>query len=584
MKKEKLNLKDALKNLKLTVQYIKPYKGLFILEIIITLISTVLGVIIPLLSAKTILYLTEGKLNILLVIATITLIFEVTTVIFQNLNNLIFTKIFEKINLSIQSNLIKEIFKLETEEFDKNNTGVFIQRLKVDAREISTIFTSLNTSIFSAISSIGVLITIFILNKIMFLFLIFGMICNFIIKEQRVVKLTNIRKKYKEIDETTTGIVNEFIRGIRDIKVLNCKDNSIEQITDNINKSIDNKIESAKISFRFNVWADNFYAIFKFLFIALGCFLVNINNLTIENFVIIYMYKNDSLYLINEIIRIIDSLEDFNISASRVFEFINSQKYKKEHYGNVHIKEFKGSITFNNVNFSYNPKNKVLKNMNFKINPNETIGFVGKSGAGKTTVLSLINKMYNVNDNMIFLDNYDINTLDESSITNNITLVTQNPYIFNMSIKDNLKIVSKKASLSKIKEVCKIACIHDFIMSLPDKYDTKIGEGGVALSGGQRQRIAIARALLRNTKIILFDEATSALDNETQKKIQEAINNMKGEYTILIIAHRFSTILNSDKIMVLDNGKITAEGTHEELLKKSKEYKKLYESELKKDK
>lgn len=582
MKKEKLNLKDALKNLKLTVQYIKPYKGLFILEIIITLISTVLGVIIPLLSAKTILYLTEGKLNILLVIATITLIFEVTTVIFQNLNNLIFTKIFEKINLSIQSNLIKEIFKLETEEFDKNNTGVFIQRLKVDAREISTIFTSLNTSIFSAISSIGVLITIFILNKIMFLFLIFGMICNFIIKEQRVVKLTNIRKKYKEIDETTTGIVNEFIRGIRDIKVLNCKDNSIEQITDNINKSIDNKIESAKISFRFNVWADNFYAIFKFLFIALGCFLVNINNLTIENFVIIYMYKNDSLYLINEIIRIIDSLEDFNISASRVFEFINSQKYKKEHYGNVHIKEFKGSITFNNVNFSYNPKNKVLKNMNFKINPNETIGFVGKSGAGKTTVLSLINKMYNVNDNMIFLDNYDINTLDESSITNNITLVTQNPYIFNMSIKDNLKIVSKKASLSKIKEVCKIACIHDFIMSLPDKYDTKIGEGGVALSGGQRQRIAIARALLRNTKIILFDEATSALDNETQNLIQKSINNMKGDYTILIVAHRLSTIINADRILFLDDGKVKDEGTHKELLKKNKDYKYLYDMENKK--
>ena len=582
MKKEKLNLKDALKNLKLTVQYIKPYKGLFILEIIITLISTVLGVIIPLLSAKTILYLTEGKLNILLVIATITLIFEVTTVIFQNLNNLIFTKIFEKINLSIQSNLIKEIFKLETEEFDKNNTGVFIQRLKVDAREISTIFTSLNTSIFSAISSIGVLITIFILNKIMFLFLIFGMICNFIIKEQRVIKLTNIRKKYKEIDETTTGIVNEFIRGIRDIKVLNCKDNSIEQITDNINKSIDNKIESAKISFRFNVWADNFYAIFKFLFMALGCFLVNINNLTIENFVIIYMYKNDSLYLINEIIRIIDSLEDFNISASRVFEFINSQKYKKEHYGNVHIKEFKGSITFNNVNFSYNPKNKVLKNMNFKINPNETIGFVGKSGAGKTTVLSLINKMYNVNDNMIFLDNYDINTLDESSITSNITLVTQNPYIFNMSIKDNLKIVSKKASLSKIKEVCKIACIHDFIMSLPDKYDTKIGEGGVALSGGQRQRIAIARALLRNTKIILFDEATSALDNETQNLIQKSINNMKGDYTILIVAHRLSTIINADRILFLDDGKVKDEGTHKELLKKNKDYKYLYDMENKK--
>ena len=220
--------------------------------------------------------------------------------------------------------------------------------------------------------------------------------------------------------------------------------------------------------------------------------------------------------------------------------------------------------------------------MNFKINPNETIGFVGKSGAGKTTVLSLINKMYNVNDNMIFLDNYDINTLDESSITSNITLVTQNPYIFNMSIKDNLKIVSKKASLSKIKEVCKIACIHDFIMSLPDKYDTKIGEGGVALSGGQRQRIAIARALLRNTKIILFDEATSALDNETQNLIQKSINNMKGDYTILIVAHRLSTIINADRILFLDDGKVKDEGTHKELLKKNKDYKYLYDMENKK--
>ena len=181
-----------------------------------------------------------------------------------------------------------------------------------------------------------------------------------------------------------------------------------------------------------------------------------------------------------------------------------------------------------------------------------------------------------------YYDNYDINTLDESSITNNITLVTQNPYIFNMSIKDNLKIVSKKASLSKIKEVCKIACIHDFIMSLPDKYDTKIGEGGVALSGGQRQRIAIARALLRNTKIILFDEATSALDNETQNLIQKSINNMKGDYTIIIVAHRLSTIINADRILFLDDGKVKDEGTHKELLKKNKDYKYLYDMENKK--
>ena len=224
----------------------------------------------------------------------------------------------------------------------------------------------------------------------------------------------------------------------------------------------------------------------------------------------------------------------------------------------------------------------VLNNVNFEALPNQTIGFVGKSGSGKTTIFALINKMYNVDNNMIFIDDYDINSLDEASIRNNISLVMQNPYIFNMSIKDNLRIINKSASDKKIKEVCKIACIHDFIMSLPNKYDTVVGEGGVVLSGGQRQRLAIARALLRQTKIILFDEATSALDNETQSLIQKSINNMKGNYTMLIIAHRLSTIINSDKIYFIDNGKVIDEGTHEELLQKNKEYKNLYEMEIKK--
>ena len=151
-----------------------------------------------------------------------------------------------------------------------------------------------------------------------------------------------------------------------------------------------------------------------------------------------------------------------------------------------------------------------------------------------------------------------------------------------MSIKDNLRIVDKNASDKKLKEVCKIACLHDFILTLPNKYDTIVGEGGVNLSGGQRQRISIARALLRDTKIILFDEATSALDNETQNLIQKSINNMKGNYTMLIIAHRLSTIINSDKIYFVEEGKIVDSGTHKELLKKNKNYKILYEMENKK--
>ena len=156
-----------------------------------------------------------------------------------------------------------------------------------------------------------------------------------------------------------------------------------------------------------------------------------------------------------------------------------------------------------------------------------------------------------------------------------------NKRIFNMSIKDNLRLVKSNLTNKEMKEACKLACLDEFINSLPDKYDTVIGEGGVNLSGGQKQRLAIARALVQKTEIILFDEATSALDNETQEKIQTAINNMKNEYTILIIAHRLSTIINADRILFLDNGKIVSEGTHEYLLKNCDEYRKLYEAEIK---
>ena len=191
--------------------------------------------------------------------------------------------------------------------------------------------------------------------------------------------------------------------------------------------------------------------------------------------------------------------------------------------------------------------------------------------------------MYDITKGSITIDGVDIRDLDKDSIRGNITIVSQDPYIFNLSIRENLRLVKEDLNEDEMIQACKTACLHDFIINLPEGYDTIVGEGGVNLSGGQKQRLAIARALVQKTKIILFDEATSALDNETQSSIQQAINNMKNEYTILIIAHRLSTIINSDKILFLNDGKIEAEGTHKQLLKTNKDYKRLYESELTKE-
>jgi len=192
--------------------------------------------------------------------------------------------------------------------------------------------------------------------------------------------------------------------------------------------------------------------------------------------------------------------------------------------------------------------------------------------------------MYDLKDGEILIDGVNIEELDEDSIRGNITIISQNPYIFNMSIKDNLRLVKSDLTEKEMIKACKLACLDDYIESLPEKYDTIVGEGGVMLSGGQRQRLAIARAFIQKTEIILFDEATSALDNDTQSKIQQAIDNLKREYTILIIAHRFSTIINCDRIYYIEDGKVVDSGKHSELLNKCLAYKKLYESEIKENK
>lgn len=317
------------------------------------------------------------------------------------------------------------------------------------------------------------------------------------------------------------------------------------------------------------------------ILVILGCYLYENGLLTIPTFIIIYNYQTKIKDLLIGVGKISEYNKSFNLAANRVYELIEDSKFKKEQFGKVEVKELQGNIKFQNITFGYT-KIKVLKDMTFEIEANEKIAFVGKSGAGKTTIFNLISKLYKQDKGKILLDKYNIEELSCSSIRKNIALITQNPYIFNLSIKENLLLASENSTMKEIREACRTACIDDYIMSLPNKYETIVGENGTILSGGQKQRLAIARALLMKTKIIMFDEATSALDNETQSQIQQAINNLKEKHTVLIIAHRLSTIIDCDKIFVVNNGKIVDSGTHQELLKRCNYYKDLYNRDLEK--
>ena len=284
---------------------------------------------------------------------------------------------------------------------------------------------------------------------------------------------------------------------------------------------------------------------------------------------------------------VVESLSDFgvnynkvNVSLKRIDELLNNKLYSDEKFGIIEKNNIKGYIEFKNVKFKYREKEKyTLNGLNLIIEPNKKIAIVGKSGNGKSTLFNLLLRYFDCNKGDILIDNINIKDLSENCLRNSISIIRQSPFLFNLSIKDNFNLVKENITLNEIRKVCKLAYIDDYIMSLPNQYDTIIGEGGINLSGGQKQRLAIARTLLLNTKIILFDEATSALDNGSQKYIKKTIDNLVKNHTIIIVAHRLSTIIDSDIIYVIDKGRLVGSGTHNDLLNNNKVYQSLYSKE-----
>lgn len=568
------------KNIKKTWFYIKDCKANLIGYAIVSIIEAIISAILPLISAKIILNITDGIMEQLILSALIVCSIEFILWIAFYFKGFLYEKVYQKTLINLQIAVARETLKLEIKELDKATSGLFIDRLNKDTGDISAMFMEYTYWTSNVISNIGVLFAVFILNKYLFVYALITSTCIFLINKKRLGRQYEVQKSLKKIQEKKTGLTGELVRGIRDIKVLNAHNTILKQTKDKIIESSNEEIKMLNIKRIYHYFENNLRSISDLLFIVIGCILYDKALLTIPTFVIIYNYQFKIKNLLSGVVQLLEYNKKFVVAADRIYEVIEDEKFQKEKFGTLKVKKLSGHIKFNNVKFGYNEDNIIIDKMNFEINSNQKIAFVGRSGAGKTTIFNLITRLYTINEGEILFDEYNINDLDCDSLRNNMSIITQNPYIFNFSIKDNLLLAKEDASMKEIRNACKMACIDEFIMSLPDKYETMVGENGVILSGGQKQRLAIARALLMKTEIILFDEATSALDNETQSEIQNAIANLKGEYTILIVAHRLSTVIDSDKIFVVDNGKIINSGTHKALLKKCDFYKNLYEKDL----
>lgn len=578
-------MSETIKNIKIVYnKYGKENKKALIKILIYSIVGIFTNIVIPLLSAKFLVNFTDSKFNQAIIMLTIVLIvyfIETIKIYLIRKNNQIFKRGTVK---NIQLALGKEILKLEQKELDSNSSGAFIQRLNNDTEKMSIIFTGGVVTCVKFLSSIGAFIAILIVDYHMFIYYAFASfvltVLNYIKNEKVGIK----DKIYRKQSDKVAGLTGELVRGARDIKMLNAKKSFLKKLEKEINIQSEDNFNMRNTDMNYNMLISYIKTILEYIAIILIILLINNKVFTVTIGLVLYNYRTNVLTSFMDIVsELFETCKDFNISCERVFSIISDKTFNKEEFGKNHIDEIKGNFEFKNVYFSYDGKKNVIDNLSLKIDANKTYGIVGKSGEGKTTLFNLLCKMYDYNDGSITIDNNELRELDEDSIRGNITIISQNPYIFNLSIKDNLRLVKNDVTDEEIENACDLACLTEYINSLPQKYDTIVGEGGVNLSGGQRQRLAIARALIQKTKIILFDEATSALDNETQNNIQTAINNLKDDYTIIIIAHRLSTIMNCDKIFYMKDGKINSKGTHEELLKKCKSYKELYEYEIKTD-
>ena len=525
--------------------------------------------------------LINKNLNLFL---TYLIIWESIWILFYSLLSIPRDTLYNYLEIKFTKNVSKDLYhkvsNLPSIAFEKMGIGEIINRVYTDPDRVMELLRSLIRLICKSLVVIFVIVMCFYISIILGIeVLVFGIIMGFI-SYKFFPKIQNTQSEIKKDSDEYVRSATENITGIREIKALGIK-NTIEKIMFNKIDTLFNKnkkIKKYEVAY-YNI--NNFiYFLLQFIILASCGYFVVKGQIAYSIFIVIESY----IWRIDDVV---ESLSDFGVnynkikvSLTRIDEIINNKLYKDEKFGKKELKDTKGTIEFKDVDFKYTKdEQKVLSNLNLIMNPHQKIAIVGKSGNGKSTVFNLLLRYFDPTKGTITIDGINIKNLSEESLRKNISIIRQSPFLFNMSIIDNLKLVKSDASLEEIKEVCKKAYIDEYIESLPNGYETIIGEGGINLSGGQKQRLAIARTLLINTKVILFDEATSALDNKSQEYIKRTIDSLVKDHTIIIVAHRLSTIKDADIINVIDKGNLVASGTHDHLLKNSNVYKELYSVE-----
>ncbi|CEO33700.1 ABC transporter ATP-binding protein [Paraclostridium sordellii] len=561
-------------------KYIRKYIFLFLLGVILVTLEAICDLFQPAILAKIIDIGVQNKdLNYLLNQSIIMIGITVIGAIFAVLRSIISTNVSQRFARDLRSDLFKHINYYSLEDIDKITRASLITRLTNDVNQVQQFVNSLMRIIIKApILCIGSFILAIKLNLELSIILFIGIVLIFIVIIINLkIGIPYFKKIQISLDDMNSNL-RQYLENVRIVNLFNrlkYEKSKFEKINNNLAKSTK---KAMKVSSVFKPTITLISNIVIILILYLGNKLFISNKIEIGVIVAYINYMGRILTSLLMISHIFNIFIRAKASGDRIIEVFD-MKVEKDQKAEVEF-DIRGDIKFENVNFSYNNHENTLKDISFEINDGEHIGIIGPTGSGKSTIINLIIKLYKIDKGIIKFNDKNIDNLNAKTLRKFIGIVPQKNILFNQSIADNIKFGNKNIDTDEIKNICKICDCDGFIESFEKGYDESIDEGGSNLSGGQRQRICIARALIRNPKVLILDDSFSAMDIKTENKILKNIKTKLYKTTLIVVSQKINSIINMDKIMVLDNGEIVGFDSHDKLIEKCQVYKEIYNSQI----
>lgn len=565
--------KKAIKNI---LTLLKDHKAKLIITIVCAIISTAFTIIAPLLIGKSTTIIYEGTtkiinhtgtidLNSLMNLLIIVVVLYVVSALFSYLQSYFIIELSTKISFDLRQRIMDKILYLPMEKIGENKRGDILSRMTNDIDSlqhgISQSFVQLTTAV---ITLVGVFIMMLSINVIMALATIVLVPIAFLVIKFITKHSQSYFLKQLEFKGSLNGQIEETFTGHDIIRAFNQEEISMEKFEKDNNSWFNNEWKSQFFS-SLNGPLMNFISNFTYVVIAvLGAVFVLQKAIAVGDILAFFQYSQSFTRPIQQITRVMNQIQTAMAASERIFEFLDLDD--EENPSTRKLDTINDNITFEDVSFGYSPNEKIIKNLTFEVKKGQKIAIIGETGAGKTTIVKLLMRFYDIDSGSIKIDGVDIDEYDKHSIRSHVGMVLQDSWLFSDTIKSNIRYGNLEVSDDEIVDASKQVYIDNFIRQLPDGYETTLNEDSDNISHGQKQLLTIARTILSSKEILILDEATSSVDTRTEKLIQKAIDKLMENKTSFIIAHRLSTIRNADKIIVIENGEIIEQGTHEELL------------------